>query len=242
MALSTTTPLTSQRVSASCHRNHCALPWLTYRTPLEPFLTASLGFPYMSPTNGQQFTYRLRACGHLSLGIFTSHDPTTSTLDPPSTTSTATAVYSGHPSRRAVLIGLICATLSTQPTVTDAAMTLPTPAHPAPATGHDPAGRTLCLHSLAILPAFQHRGLGRTLLHAYLQRMRAARVADRVALIAHEALLTYYQGFGFRSLGRSAAQFGGGGWWDMALDFTDEAETEDVAGAGVAVGELEVEA
>nr|POE54445.1 putative n-acetyltransferase c9.02c [Quercus suber] len=195
------------------------------------------------PANPPQFAYRLRACGHLSLGIFTSHDPATATHDAPSTTSTSAAVYSGHPSRRAALLGLICATLSSSPTVTDAAMTLADAAtHPAPAFGHDPAGRTLCLHSLAVLPAFQRRGLARTLLRAYLQRMRDARVADRVALIAHQALIPYYESFGFRSLGPSTAQFGGGGWWDMVLDFDDEEGEGMMAGDGARVGsELEVE-
>lgn len=104
-------------------------------------------------------------------------------------------------------------------------MALPTDvSNPAltPELGHKDHGRTLCIHSLAVLPAYQKRGLGRTLMKAYLQRMGTQGVADRVALIAHKGLIPYYEGFGFKYLGPSQAQFGGGGWFDMARELRDE--------------------
>lgn len=74
--------------------------------------------------------------------------------------------------------------------VTDAAMDYPSDwdsAHPAAATvGHRDGGRTICIHSLGVLPSFQARGLGRTLMTAYMQQMSGAGIADRIALIAHE--------------------------------------------------------
>lgn len=54
---------------------------------------------------------------------------------------------------------------------------------------------------------------------AYLQRMESHSVADRVALIAHDYLVPYYEQFGFVNKGESAAQFGGGGWIDMVKEF-----------------------
>jgi len=55
--------------------------------------------------------------------------------------------------------------------------------------GHQEAGRTIVLHSVAILPQFQGRGLGRTLMQAYMQQMNGAGIADRLALLAHDVSL-----------------------------------------------------
>lgn len=134
--------------------------------------------------------------------MFVSHD-----------TDTASAVQSGVPIPK--LIGLTCATQSKSITVTDADMALPLSPDSGP-----PAGRTICLHSLAMLPAYQKRGLGRMLLKVYLQRMASAGIADRLAILSHEPLLPYYESFGFRTLGPSTAKFGGGGWFDLVMDFT----------------------
>jgi len=93
----------------------------------------------------------------------------------------------------------------------------PAPAPPAPA-GHKEEGRTLAIHSLAILPQYQRHGLGRTLLQAYLQRMESHAIGDRAALIAHEALVPFYERFGFVNQGRSGVEFAGGGWWDLVRE------------------------
>jgi len=55
--------------------------------------------------------------------------------------------------------------------------------------GHQEAGRTIVLHSVAVLPQFQGRGIGRILMMAYMQQMNGAGIADRLALIAHEVSL-----------------------------------------------------
>jgi GNAT superfamily N-acetyltransferase len=168
------------------------------------------------------------------MGIFTSHDPTTSkTPHHIPTAETATPVYSGAPDRKAVLLGHICATKTTNPTVADSDMAIPEPNTTTvdPSVGHKETGRTLCIHSLAVLPQYQRRGLGKTLMKAYLQRMETQGVADRVALIAHEELIPYYENLGFRNVGRSEAQFGGGGWTDMVRELKNgevESEEEEV--------------
>jgi ribosomal protein S18 acetylase RimI-like enzyme len=94
-----------------------------------------------------------------------------------------------------VLLGHIVATQSFDTVVTDAAMDYPADwvsAHPAAATvGHRDGGRTICIHSLAVLPSFQSRGLGRTLMTAYMQQMGGAGIADRIALIAHEVSFSH---------------------------------------------------
>lgn len=103
--------------------------------------------------------------------------------------------------------------------VTDESMDLPpewqrgAPEHDR--RGHREEGRTIALHSLAVLPAYQRIGLGRTIMKSYIQRMETAGVADRIALLAHGHLVEYYETFGFVNKGESAARFGGGGWMDM---------------------------
>ena len=161
------------------------------------------------------------------MGIYTSS--TTSTI---LTASTSAPVYSGAPERKAVLLGHIVATKTTNATVTDDDMeTPPTASADAPSAatpvGHREEGRTLIIHSLAVLPAYQRRGLGKTLLKAYLQRMEAQGVAERVVLLAHQELVAYYEGFGFENLGRSRATFGGGGWFDLRRELRGESEGEE---------------
>ena len=82
--------------------------------------------------------------------------------------------------------------------------------------GHQEEGRTIALHSLAVLPAYQRMGLGKTIMRSYIQRMETSGIADRIALLAHGHLIEYYESLGFVNKGESAATFGGGGWNDMA--------------------------
>ena len=88
-----------------------------------------------------------------------------------------------------VLLGHIVSTKTTTPTVTDESMDYPRDwgsQSPTPTNlGHIEGGRTIVLHSVAILPQFQGRGLGRVLIMAYMQQMNGAGIADRLALIAH---------------------------------------------------------
>ncbi|KAF2725825.1 acyl-CoA N-acyltransferase [Polychaeton citri CBS 116435] len=167
-------------------------------------------FPPNERCTREKFHYRLTNCGELSLGIFTSSSPDTAQ---PSTLESSKPIYSGAPNRKAVLLGHIIATKTTNSTVTDDDMKL---------GGHKEQGRTVCIHSLATLPAYQKRGLGKTLMKAYLQRMEGQGVADRAALIAHGELVPFYESFGFKSMGESKVQFGGGGWWDMVYEFRPE--------------------
>jgi ribosomal protein S18 acetylase RimI-like enzyme len=52
--------------------------------------------------------------------------------------------------------------------------------------GHQEGGRTVCIHSLAVSPKLQGRGLGKLAMMSYLQIMNDSGTADRVALIAQE--------------------------------------------------------
>jgi predicted N-acetyltransferase YhbS len=81
--------------------------------------------------------------------------------------------------------------------------------------GHKEEGRTIALHSLAVLPSLQGQGLGATVIKAFCQRMGYVQAGDRIALLAHGDLVKFYEKVGFENKGPSKATFGGGGWVDM---------------------------
>ena len=87
--------------------------------------------------------------------------------------------------------------------------------YPPPIPGHNPAGRTLCLHSLSVHPSYQRLGLGRTILKSYLQRIESSGICDRILLIARPRLVSWYVGMGFVERGEAKVDFAGGGWREM---------------------------
>lgn len=94
-------------------------------------------------------------------------------------------------------------------------------------SGHKEHGRTVCIHSFAVLPAFQRKGLGKLLLRSYIQRIEGSNLADRIALLSHDELVPYYEALGFVNKGPSKAQWGGGGWSDMIIELKNEDESSD---------------
>ncbi|KAE8447804.1 hypothetical protein EG329_010198 [Mollisiaceae sp. DMI_Dod_QoI] len=169
----------------------------------------------------EKFRYRLSKCGELCLGIFCTVVPnsgfqaeTLAAAKPVETDRKNGAV--------SVLLGHVVAAKTDDATATDDSMSVPEgwdSPHPAPTKrGHQEAGRTIVLHSVAILPGFQGRGLGRVLMMAYIQNMNGAGIADRLALISHDHMVAWYEKLGFTNRGKSATQFGGGGWYDMVLE------------------------
>ena len=88
-----------------------------------------------------------------------------------------------------VLVGHIISAKAADDVVTDAAMDYPkdwATSTSMSSLGHQEHGRTIALHSVAILPEFQGRGLGRIMMLSYMQNMNGAGIADRLALIAHD--------------------------------------------------------
>jgi GNAT superfamily N-acetyltransferase len=157
-----------------------------------------------------QFIYRLTQCPELSLGIFSRPIP-------------SEASNAGNPKPK--LVAHVVATRSPAPSVTDASMdipptwkerrsSLPGPDDPEP-KGHQDTGGTICVHSLAVLKEHQNKGLGSILMKAYVQRIKDSKIAERVALLAHDPLIKFYVGMGFENMGDSTCTFGGGGWNNM---------------------------
>ncbi|APA06177.1 hypothetical protein sscle_01g009470 [Sclerotinia sclerotiorum 1980 UF-70] len=169
----------------------------------------------------EKLRYRLTRCGELCLGIFCTMTPGS---DPKiETLATGRPVETSRKNGAiSVLMGHVIAAKTHDLTASDASMGVPEgwEATKPPRTnlGHQEDGRTIVLHSVAILPAFQGRGLGKILMAAYMQQMNGAGIADRLALIAHDHKINFYKMLGFMEKGKSEAQFGGGGWIDMIYE------------------------
>ncbi|KAF4258927.1 hypothetical protein KXX13_007105 [Aspergillus fumigatus] len=169
-------------------------------------------FPENERCSREKFIYRLTKCPELSLGLFT-----------------IPIVPKGQPKPRPTLIGHIVATRTSTQLVTDNAMKLPPNWRSARVVtengetiGHDEYGSTIAIHSLAVLPEYQGKQVGSTLMKSYIQRIREAAIAERISIIAHDHLVPFYQSFGFENRGPSKCQFGGGGWTDLVLEFAQE--------------------
>lgn len=156
-----------------------------------------------------QFIYRLTRCPELSLGLFT-----------------LPLLGEGEPKPRPTLVGHIIATRTSEPLVTDRSMRLPAnwqnerwSFEDGQAVGHEEGGSTIAIHSLAVEPEHQGKQVGSTLMKSYIHRIREAQIADRIAIIAHDHLVPFYESLGFESRGPSKCQFGGGGWVDLVCSF-----------------------
>jgi hypothetical protein len=84
--------------------------------------------------------------------------------------------------------------------------------------GHQQTGGTICLHSLAVSKQYQKMGLGSVLMKSYIQRIKDAKIAERIALLAHDHLVKFYEGLGFENMGESNVTSCGGGWNNMVSD------------------------
>ena len=119
---------------------------------------------------------------------------------PNSRTETAAATYHhakvGHDDSVTILLGHIIAAKTASMTATDTSMAVPhdwaSQDHIPSSLGHNDKGRTLILHSVAVQPGFQGRGLGGALMSAFLRQIEGVNVA-RLALIAHDVRLIVFR-------------------------------------------------
>lgn len=122
------------------------------------------------------------------------------------------------------LIGHVIATRVSANRVTDGSMEMPEnwTGNPGVVTvngqviGNDANGHFVGVHSLAIRPEYQGKGLGRALMDEYIKYAQCSiDSAQGIVIIAHDHLIRFYESFGFKNLGPSPCAFGGGGWYDM---------------------------
>ncbi|KAH0604467.1 uncharacterized protein H6S33_006844 [Morchella sextelata] len=150
----------------------------------------------------------------LSLGIFASTSPSQGAHNP-----------TEH------LLGHAIASKITSKLITDSC-------YSSAATSHT-TGATIALHSLAIVPACQRRTLGTALMREFIDYCREmAGAVERIAIIAREGLVRFYERFGFVCYGLSSVGFGGGGWRDLVCEIKKPSRGVVKAGCGGAVGGL----
>ncbi|KAK2612278.1 hypothetical protein QQS21_001704 [Conoideocrella luteorostrata] len=185
-------------------------------------------FPPAEAATREKIEYRLSTCPEICYGLFllTPED----TLPDP----TALPVHSG-PVRAneegGVLLAHIISTKSIAPVVTDQDMMLPLDwkSNPKAVTGvgHQPNGKTIALHSLAVSPAHQRSGLGRALMKQFIEELEKMGEVERISILTYDRLVPYYQKLGFQLLGESASNFGGVPWKDMTYTFAREHVSTD---------------
>ncbi|CAL3965210.1 unnamed protein product [Diplocarpon coronariae] len=168
----------------------------------------------------EKFKYRLTMCGEICYGVFCTVVPGSGFKS-----ETFEAARPVETSRRngavSVLLGHVISTKTNDTVATDASMGVPeeweSPSQKPSRLGHQEAGRNIVLHSVAVLPGFQGRAIGRVLMMSYMQHMNGAGIANKLLLIAHDHKTSWYERLGFTKIGKSEAQFGGGGWIDMGF-------------------------
>jgi len=185
----------------------------------------------------EKFQYRLTKCGELCLGIFCTVDKEKESdiKHKYATFDTAKLVETDRRNGAvSVMLGHVVSSKTSSLTCTDDSMNFPSDWQAASLAstkigflkgesevegagkiGHEEHGRTIVLHSVAIAPGFQGRGLGGVLMKSYVAQMSGAGVADRLVLLAHAEKVEWYEKLGFVNKGPSAVQFGGGNWIDM---------------------------
>lgn len=52
--------------------------------------------------------------------------------------------------------------------------------------GHQENGRNVVIHSVAVLPGFRSRGIGKILVKSLMQQVIGAEISDRITIIAHQ--------------------------------------------------------
>ena len=96
---------------------------------------------------------------------------------------------------------------------------------------HEPTGPTVGLHSLCVHPGWRAKGLGTMILKEYVRRMRNEKGVKRIALIAHDELVPFYERSastdnrrtncraGFVNQGVSENKYGAVTWYNCVYSF-----------------------
>ncbi|KAL9091562.1 MAG: hypothetical protein Q9159_001424 [Coniocarpon cinnabarinum] len=191
--------------------------------------------------SSEKIAYRMGVAGELTLGLFSSAWENGGTKEGEGVLSAVTAAdakqihdgYSGgavENARRTVLLAAVVATKSANTLAQESDFQIPeshgqrtdvntSDTAASPRSGHNEAGRTLILHSLAVAPSYQRLGLGTILLKAYVNRIMESDVADRIAILTQQRLMPWYARMGFEERGKSDVQIAGGGWVNMVYEF-----------------------
>ncbi|OHF01672.1 acetyltransferase [Colletotrichum orchidophilum] len=178
-------------------------------------------FPPAEAATREKIEYRLTVCPQICLGLFAresrsnsegaTHQGAIPAFNPPNAT------------KNDKLIAHTISTKSLSPVVQDEDMSVPPTWKTEPTAtynvGHQPKGRTITLHSLAVAPPFQKLGHGKTLMTHYIEHMRQTAQAERISILTYDRLVSYYQKLGFIHYGKSRCEYAGVAWHDLAYEF-----------------------
>ena len=82
--------------------------------------------------------------------------------------------------------------------------------------GHDSAGKHVVILSVVVHPDFQGKGYAKSLMDAFLLKMRELDKED-IFLICQTSLIKMYEKSGFKYIGESQSDHGGLKWHEMVL-------------------------
>jgi predicted GNAT family N-acyltransferase len=200
-----------------------------------------LGFPPSERCSREKLLYRLTVCPELASGLFIrefnpkyhKHDAETEKLqgegsdlhvskEDPDAASAQEDSYLPEAKSTIVnekLIGHIIGTKIDGDFITEESMEMPTAAGSTSSNGikkgHVESSLTIGVHSVVVHPEYQKKNLATLLLHDYIQKLSNQYVGEKIAIIAKENLLPFYNRLGFITKGKSQCQHGGEEWFDL---------------------------
>ena len=81
---------------------------------------------------------------------------------------------------------------------------------------HDPDGNHVMIFGLDTLPGWQHQGVAKTLMRSLIEQAKRDRKTS-IVLTCKKRLVSFYEQFGYRNEGLSAATHGDVEWFQMRL-------------------------
>ncbi|KAK7432537.1 hypothetical protein QQZ08_000744 [Neonectria magnoliae] len=185
----------------------------------------SSAFPPDQAASRDKIEYRLTVCPEICLGLFCGGEPHLPFQLPDS----IPYVPDASGSEEDTLVAHTISTKSTTRPVKDQDMDFPSDWKANPLAeyevGHQPKGRTIALHALAVSPKYQRSGLGKALMKSYITQMKEAGHADRISILTYDRLVPYYEGLGFKNYGKSESNYAGVAWYDLACEFSPSSST-----------------
>ncbi|KZL79023.1 gnat family, partial [Colletotrichum incanum] len=182
----------------------------------------SAAFPPAEAATREKIEYRLTVSPHICFGLFVRQG--TGILEgsrQQGNIPVFTNAFDGSGNDR-----LIAHTISTQSisrVVKDEDMAYPPTWKTDPTAvhyiGHNPEGRTIAMHSLAVSPPYQKLGYGKRLMAVYTKEMERTGKADRISILTYDRLVPFYQKLGFTYFGKSQSEYAGVSWHDLAFEF-----------------------
>lgn len=212
---------------------HLAIRPLTVEDADQVEALEAVGFPPSERCSREKMLYRLTVCPELTSGLFVReftpkyHKKDASTegdFEELQTTARDDGEDAYLPEAKSSiikerLIGQVLGTKIDGDYITNESMAIPSAAESVSSQGvklgHIESSQTIGVHSVVVHPDFQKKNLATLLLHDYIQKLSNQQVGEKVAVIAKENLLPFYNRLGFVTQGESKCAFAGGEWFDL---------------------------